>query len=114
MGCCKTQNICMFQGDDLRVIISVYDTLDSPVDITGAQSIIWKLAQSTDDVALITKSLGAGITINNPTSFYFDIESYETQTLFGQYYHEAEIITDQGLKYTGISGHVTIKKTLIK
>ncbi len=104
----------MFQGDDLRVIISVYDTQGSPVDITDAQSIIWKLARSPDDVALLTKSLGSGITVNNPTSFYFDIESAETLALFGQYYHEAEIITDQGLKYTGISGHVTIKKTLIK
>lgn len=108
------QNIDMVQGDDLRVIVNVFDQSGSPVDISGATSIKWQLARSTNEAADITKSLAnSDITITNNTGFYFDILSSETASLSGGYHHEAEVETASGQVYTTLYGRAYIRPALI-
>jgi len=97
MSCCKGQKICLRQGDDVRIFVECVDGDGLPVDVSGAQSIRWAVARSVSDPAIITKSIGSGIVINSPTSFYFDISDAESEQLSGHYYHEAEVINDAGL-----------------
>lgn len=113
MICPQKVEMCMASGDDLRIIIEVYDQNNDLVDISSASSITWALAQDVGSVAIITKSLGSGIVINTPTSFYFDLTDTETSPLVGTYFHEAEIITSSGKKYTALQGRFTLKQTLI-
>jgi len=114
MTCCNRQNICMKQGDDLSVIVSVVDGSGLPIDITDAESIKWSAARSVNSVAILEKSIGDGITVNSPTTFIFDITSAESELMSGNYYHEVEIINNTGLVYTPLFGQLVIQKTLIK
>lgn len=114
MSCCNTQNICLFSGDDLRVFIEVYDTTGAPVDISSAESIVWAFAKNADSSIIVQKTLGVDLFIANPTSFFFDLVPADTDTISGSYYHEARIVTDQDLIYTGVSGQLKIKKSLIQ
>jgi len=114
MSCCRPQKICLPQGDDARIIVECVDGSGLPVDISGALSIKWAAARNVSDAAVITKTLLSGIVINSPTSFYFDITDTESESLSGNYYHEAEVINDQGLVYTPLFGQLSISKTLIK
>lgn len=108
------QNFDLFQGDDLRVIVTVRDQSGQLVDISGAQSIRWAVARSVNAAPEIEKTLGNGISINSPTSFFFDLEAAETAQLArGSYYHEADAVTDQGLTYTAISGRLFIRPVLL-
>jgi hypothetical protein len=104
----------MSSGDDLRIVIDVYDTDGHPVDISTATSIKWAMAKNQNSTKLIERELGVNLSIASPISFFFDIESADTELLSGNFYHEAEIVTDTGLTYTGVSGQFKIKKTLIK
>lgn len=113
MGCFKQTELCIGSGDDLRVIVEVYDESGSLVDISGASGITWSVAPNVNSAAVITKTLGAGISINTPTSFVFDILPADTSALQGSYYHEAEIITSGAKTYTAMSGRFLIKPTLI-
>lgn len=114
MSCCKAQKICLPQGDDVRVIVECVDGAGLPVDISAAQSIKWSMARNVYSAPIITKTLSSGIVINSPTSFYFDITDTESEQLSGYYYHEAEVINDQGLVYTPLHGQLSISKTLIR
>ena len=108
-----TVNLRMFQGDDLRVICTVRDQTGQLVDISNAQSIRWQAAPRVNDAPVIEKSLGNGLSISSPTGFTFDITSAESAPLSGQYYHEAEVVTDQGLTYTALFGTLIIDRALI-
>lgn len=114
MSCCRSVNLCMYQGDDLRLLFTVVDSGGLEVDITDSQSIKWQISERPNSVAIISKELGSSITINSVNQFYFDLAADETDNLAGVYYHEAEITTDTGKKYTGLSGSFTIKQTQIK
>lgn len=114
MNCCKGQKICLRQGDDVRVFVECVDGEELPVDISDAQSIRWAAARGGNGSAIITKSIGSGIIINSPTSFYFDITDTESEAMSGSYYHEAEVINNQGLVYTPLFGQMIVPKTLIK
>ena len=113
MSCKITSDLCIFRGDDLRVVVEVRDQDNQLVDISDASEITWSLSNSPNTAAIITKTLGVGISINNPTSFVFDIVPGDTSALNGSYYQEAEIVTSGGFTYTAMSGRVIIKPTLI-
>lgn len=114
MSCCKNVNVCMYQGDDLRLSFSVVDSYGDDVDITDATNIKWQLSSRPNSTAIISKAIGSGVVISAPNEFYFDLAASETDALLGNYYHEAEITTDTGKKYTGLSGNFKIKPTQIK
>ena len=114
MGCCVGQKICIMQGDDVRIEIDAVDSEGLPVDISQAQSIKWAAGRTVNAPIVLLKTLSSGITINTPTSFYFDIEPEESELLSGNYYHECEIINEQGMIYTPLFGQLTVRKTLIK
>ena len=112
---CRSQNFQMFAGDDLRIIVPVVDERTrEPIDISQATSIKWSMARTVGATTpVLEKELDNGITINNPTSFFFDITNVESSDLTGNYYHEAEVITSQGYVYTVLSGRAYVQKTLI-
>jgi len=113
MSCVVNPDMCMYSGDDLRVIVEVYDQDGLLVDISDVSGITWSLSNDTNSAAIITKTLGAGISIASPTTFVFNLSPSDTNTLNGSYYHEAEIINSGGLTYTAMSGRFIIKPTLI-
>ena len=110
----SSQDIDLFQGDDLRVICTVRDQSGALVDISEAQSIRYAVARGVNAVPVIEKSLNNGIELANSSAFFFDLDSAETLPLSGGYYHEAEVVTDQGLTYTTLSGSIRFRSALIE
>ena len=108
------QHFVMWSGDDKVITVTVYDNDDDVVDITDA-TITWRLSQNVDSAALITKTVGDGITISDPTNGIFTItlEPSDTAPLSGRYYHECEITDATGDISTGAVGHATIQEDAI-
>lgn len=106
----QSQDFLMWSGDDKVITVTVYDSDDVVVDITGA-TIAWQLSQNVDSAALITKTAGDGVVLSDPTNGQFTItlDPADTASLSGRYYHEAQITDSSGDISTGLVGHTTIK-----
>jgi len=108
-------DITLTQGDDLRVLVEVRDQSGQLVDISGAQSIKYAVAQGFGQAVLIFKELQDGIVVTNANTFYFDITAQDSGSLdVGSYVQEVEILTSGGLTYTVLSGRIRITPQLIK
>lgn len=115
MSWISNANICLFRGDDLRVIARVVDQAGEEMDIQDVTSIRWWAAKSASAPPLIQKSLGDGISLGGPNVFFFDLAPVDTEELTpGTFYHEAEVITAQGRTYTILSGRLTIQRDLVR
>lgn len=111
------QNFTMWSGDTRRLSVTVDDGATPPVavNITGS-AISWHLAKRlTSSTAILTKTVGVGITITNGAAGIFEvlIDPADTAALSGDYYHEAEIVLSGGDKSTVMTGVATIKRDLI-
>jgi len=113
------QDFSMHSGDDRVLEVTINDSAGSAVDISTA-TITWALSRiSTTAVepkgaALLTKTLGAGVTLIDGPNGRCDVALVEADTddLAGSFYHEMQIVIS-GDTSTVMYGTVTIKKDLI-
>lgn len=109
------QNFEMFQGDSKDLVVTVSDSAGLPVDLTGT-TVKWRAAPAVDStVATISKATGTGITITGAAAGQFTVMlgPTDTQTLDGEFYHEAQITDAAGAVSTVLSGRLTIRPALI-
>src|SRR5690625_3025786 len=113
--CGNWVNFCIRQGDDLRVIVEVVDQDNEDMSVQDVQEITWALAENLGQAIEVQKTFTADeVHLGGPNVFYFDIEPADTEGLTpGYYYHEAEVITYQGRRYTVMVGIVKIEQQLI-
>ena len=109
----ENQDFTMFAGDTKILSLSVLNEDGGTVNLTGlnsAQFVIKKYPSST--TASVTKTLGSGITNDNPTLGILQITVNASDTASmsaGEYYHETRI-KDSGNKIGTITtGKITIK-----
>jgi hypothetical protein len=104
----------MFSGDSKVLQTSLTDDTNAVVDITGAE-ITWQLSRKVTSPAILTKTVGSGITITNPANGQFEvaIDPVDTADLKGDYYHEIEMVLN-GVVSTVLTGTVTIQPDLIR
>ena len=109
-------NFELVQGDDLRIQVSVVDTFGDEVDINGATSIRWGIAQRFGSSPIFTKTFAAGeIVIPSDNVLYFDIDNTDSAGLSPGYYaHELEIVTATGQIYTPLQGRVRILPQILE
>ena len=116
-GCIKLGVICAPQGDDVRVLFSVYDTDGDEFDISGATEIVFLVAAERGGVVYFTKrlSLGqAGISTNG-YQFWVDVTDTDSVLPIARVnYYEAQVTTSAGLKKTVSAGSYIATKTAIK
>jgi hypothetical protein len=111
-----SQNFTLYQGDDLVLQVTVKNPDGTVKDLTGASSIKWAMAKAAKGTALLSKTLGAGITNAAPLTGVFEvtIAQGDTPTIAaGAYYHEAELVDAAGKKSTVLVGTATIVQALI-
>jgi len=112
-------SISMHSGDTRKLQVTIVDESSAAVDLTSA-SIIWALSKkAADEVlprgsAIVTKSIGDGITVIDAVTGRVDIliDSADTASLAGDFYHEMQL-TLGGSVSTVLYGTVTIVKDLI-
>lgn len=106
----------LYAGDDKLLTVTVTDGEGEPVDLTGAQKIRWQLGKGPGKTPIVEKALGQGIEVTDGPGGIFTVtlDSADTEALKGSYYHEAEVIDEDGNVSTVLTGTVTIEATLIK
>lgn len=106
----RNQDFEMWTGDHKLLIFTVEDI----TSIEGA-TVEWKMAKSVSREPVIEKSNDSGLQINNNT-FTVEILPEDTEDLDtkSDYYHEAELMDEEGNISTVSIGKVTLHPTLIK
>ena len=108
------QDVTMWSGDDITIVVTVTTNGTSAVDIT-AYTVSYVL-QTDAFTANVTKATGgSGITITDAINGEFTVTLADTDTsgLSGRCYHEAQVTDGSGNKYTVMTGTVTINKDAI-
>jgi hypothetical protein len=109
------QNFSMYQGDDVRLGVTLVDAAGLPVSLVGA-TLKWGIAKKAiDGVPLLLKTIGSGITVLDAVggSFEVALTPSDTQSLVGDYYHEVELTDAASKRLTVLTGKVQIAPTLI-
>jgi hypothetical protein len=110
----QRQDIDMFSGDTLRVIVEVRDQSGALMDVSAAQTITWRAAPTPGGTQVISKSTStANLTKTSGAGFFFDLLPADTAALDGRYYHEAQVVTSTGAVYTVMSGALRVRPDLI-
>lgn len=100
------------RGTDFRLSIPVTNQSDEAVDLNGVQSIIYTIHASTpqknpESPALVTKTVGSGVTVNDPSGgvFQVDVADSDTENLWpGAYYHQVMLVNSLGERFKPLSG----------
>jgi len=106
-------------GDSRTLEVTINDEVGAVVDISSA-TLTWGLSKKSADTttpmgaALITKTIGSGITITDGPNGRCDvaIDPADTDALAGDFYHELEMVLT-GETSTVLYGAVTILKDLV-
>ena len=104
----------IYSGDSKNLLVTVTDENNNPVNITGAQSIVWALISG--DKVILRKTLSEGeITIIDGLAGMFKItlQSADTVNLAGQYQHECRLVTADGASGIIFTGTLTVNKAYI-
>ena len=106
----------LFQGDDETIAFETTDDSGDPIELSGV-GITWALATSRRaDEPTLEATRDAGITVIDAATGRFDVEldSSETATLASRsYYHEVELVDDEGDVTTVFSGFLSVKPTVV-
>jgi hypothetical protein len=111
------QNFELYSGNALTVEFTVYQNDGrTPFNLSGA-SAIWRLCSLFDPAPVITKTIGAGLTITNAAAgiVSLSLSSSDTDPLGSQpYRHELEVIDGSGNPTTVTTGTVMINQSLFQ
>tara|TARA_Y100000310_G_C20100381_1_gene542440 strand:- start:63 stop:410 length:348 start_codon:yes stop_codon:yes gene_type:complete len=109
------QNFKMRQGDDKKINVTIKDENGDVIDITSFTA-TYKIATAlVDGTVKVTKTVGSGITLTDPTSGVLQIVLVpaDTSMLMGQHYHELELVDTGSLETTVLVGYIEIWAALI-
>ncbi len=84
----------LFIGDDQNLNVTVLDDDGNIVDITSASAIDWTMSADEFASAVISKSLGSGITITDGPNgvFRVTLDTTDTESLdSGTYYQKSRV-----------------------
>lgn len=103
-------NLDMISGDTKNLNITINDSNGELTDLTDV-SIIWALKGSrTKTENIVEKTLGNGIAVTEKGKFTIRINTIDTQSLSGNYYHACEIIDGFDNVRTVLLGTVNIQQ----
>lgn len=88
----------MVSGDSKDLNITATDGAGAIIDITGVSDIKWQLFTPISGAAIISKTLGAGVTVTDAVAgeFSVSISPTDTDDLDGDYWHEVQITYSNG------------------
>lgn len=104
-------NFEMFSGNTRILKVTVLDQDDAIVDLSGA-SADFALSKRPGSTALVTKSVGTGITITDAVAGELEVrlDPADTEPLAGGHYYELEVQDASGRRTTVLFGTIQIRK----
>lgn len=112
----STQDVTVFQGNDIIIDVVVKDPSGTVVSLTGLQAASYGISKKpAGPTKLLTKTLGNGITVVNPTtgSLRIVLTAAETLLLKGSLFHELVLRDNAGKVGTVMTGSYTSTETMI-
>ena len=108
-------NFVMTAGDDKTLVVTVKDANGTAVNITGA-SIKWQCARSFGKASDISKTTSSGISITDGANGVFTVTltAANTESLRGNFYHEAQLTDSGGAISTVLFGTMKVNPALIE
>lgn len=108
------QNFTITSGDSKTLRVSVVDQDGAAVDLTGA-SAVWAVATSRSTPILLQKATPASITITDGPGGLLEVtlDPADTDSFAGSYYHELQIVDNEGRKSTALTGTLNVRHDLI-
>lgn len=116
-ACIPPGHVCAPAGDDLRVLFSVYDTDGDEYDLTGADEIVFAVADYKGGTVRIVKRLSDGdIAIStNGYQFLVYLTGDDTaEPVRRKNYYEVRVTSDTGENKTVSQGVYDATRTMIK
>ena len=104
-------DLTIFTGDSKSLLVTVTDGNSNPVDLTGAQSIVWALIQN--DEIILKKTLSTGISITSATTGQCIVAISASDTIAltpGTYSHECRVVTSSGQSGIVFTGTLSVNK----
>jgi len=104
-----------FSGDTLVLSVTVKNKRTGDTVSLIGSDIEWVLAESPASVNEVVKTVGDGITVTDAQYGEFEVEIVptDTESLAGDYYHEAEITDADGDVSTVFAGGITINEDAV-
>ena len=92
-----TFDASMVSGDTKILNITAQTSTGTALNLNGA-TITWQLFPLGGGTALVTKSIGSGITVTDASNgvFQVKIDPADTASLAGSYNHEVQIVDTDG------------------
>ena len=116
-ACIKLGYICAPQGDDLRVLVSVYDLDGDEYDLTGAQEIVFAVADDRLGTVRLVKTLSEDDIAISTNGYQFVVYLTEDDTILPVKrvnYYEVRVTNAEGDHKTVAAGNYTATRTIIK
>jgi hypothetical protein len=96
-------------GDEQDIVITILAADGSPLNLTGVQSIVFRVATPYDRKTLVTKQLGSGIAILDAANGRIRVNLTEDDTdklSGGVFYHETKITDAGSVTFTPLKGNL--------
>lgn len=115
------QNFSLFAGDAKTLKVTVFDEDGDPIPLAGVQAVTWRLARTARSVPVLTKTMGAGVTViaddadeggANCGRLDVVIESADSDPLDGEYVHECQIVDASGARSAIFYGRANVAPSL--
>jgi len=106
------QNFSLHSGDSKTLTVSIVNAAGTPVDVSTAAAIAYKLAATPYSAALVSKALGSGISVATSV-VSVTLLAADTALLAGMMYQEMQITDGSGNVATVLTGQVMIEGDLI-
>jgi len=101
------QNFSMKAGNSKTLSVPITNDAGSSIDVSGAASIVWTLAESRYSEPLLEKTLADGVSVVTST-VSVDLAPEDTAGLDGLFYHQLQITDGSGGESTVLVGVVSI------
>ncbi len=105
------RNYTHYRGDTWAGMVVTVLVNGSPLDLAGA-GVVFKMKKRgamRSDAAAVTKSVGSGILLTNPSGGVFTISPTVIDVASGVYNYDVEITTAAGKVATYIKGTFTVE-----
>jgi len=108
-------NFTMFTGNDKFLQVTLKDVNEVAINITG-WSIEFALRLQKDDVTLISKTVGSGISIDDGLNGIFTVSIDDTDTdalAEGSYWYEIKTTNLSGVETTVLNGKAKMYQSIL-
>ena len=104
------QNVTLYAGDDAAFGVPVLDETGAPLPLIGA-SFAYTIATDEGETALVTKTVGNGVTVTDPANGLLTIAigHADTLTFLGPMWHQLVMTDASGDVSTLMTGTLTFK-----